>query len=101
SSKSTDIDVRSEQPPFSPSLFVRFHPRPVESSVGIPPMAKLFWLEAVLPLGIIAGMLCVMGNAQYYIHRAAHGRPKHIGNDVWDVAMERRDKKIVEQYSAN
>ncbi|RWW41785.1 hypothetical protein BHE74_00052706 [Ensete ventricosum] len=49
--------------PFSPPLFVSFGP-----------MAKLFWLEAVLPLGIIAGMLCVMGNAQYYIHRAAHGR---------------------------
>ncbi|RWW32751.1 hypothetical protein GW17_00002550, partial [Ensete ventricosum] len=28
-------------------------------------------------------------------------QPKHIGNDVWDVAMERRDKKIVDQYSAN
>ncbi|KAJ8570949.1 hypothetical protein K7X08_037921 [Anisodus acutangulus] len=40
------------------------------------------WLEAVLPLGIIAGFLCVMGNAQYFIHKAAHGRPKHIGNDV-------------------
>ncbi|KAL4181323.1 hypothetical protein AMTRI_Chr12g270620 [Amborella trichopoda] len=23
-----------------------------------------------------------MGNAQYYIHKAAHGRPKHIGNDI-------------------
>ncbi|KAJ8753934.1 hypothetical protein K2173_000188 [Erythroxylum novogranatense] len=32
------------------------------------------WLEAALPLGIIAGMLCVMGNAQYYIHKSAHGR---------------------------
>lgn len=32
------------------------------------------WLEAALPLGIIAGMLCVMGNAQYFIHKAAHGR---------------------------
>ncbi|KAL9678433.1 hypothetical protein QQ045_016277 [Rhodiola kirilowii] len=31
-------------------------------------------LEALLPLGIIAGMLCIMGNAQYYIHKAAHGR---------------------------
>ncbi|CAA2960846.1 NADH dehydrogenase [ubiquinone] 1 alpha subcomplex subunit 1 [Olea europaea subsp. europaea] len=41
----------------------------------------LIWLEAVLPLGIIAGMLCVMGNAQYFIHKAAHGGPKHIGND--------------------
>ncbi len=32
------------------------------------------WLEAALPMGIIAGMLCIMGNAQYYIHKAAHGR---------------------------
>ncbi|XP_057418968.1 NADH dehydrogenase [ubiquinone] 1 alpha subcomplex subunit 1-like [Lotus japonicus] len=92
----------------------------------------LMVLEAMLPLGIIAGMLCVMGNAQYYIHKAAHGRvcihkdsifpnfslqasilicgyflfpffvlknwiffqPKHIGNDMWDVAMQRRDKKM-------
>ncbi|GMN40654.1 hypothetical protein TIFTF001_009881 [Ficus carica] len=45
-------------------------------------------------------MLCVMGNAQYYIHKAAHGRPKHIGNDMWDVAMERRDKKLVEKLSS-
>ncbi|KAI4353018.1 hypothetical protein L6164_001996 [Bauhinia variegata] len=29
----------------------------------------LQWLEAALPLGIIVGMLCVMGNAQYYIHK--------------------------------
>ncbi|QCE12148.1 NADH dehydrogenase [ubiquinone] 1 alpha subcomplex subunit 1 [Vigna unguiculata] len=62
---------------------------------------NLRWMEAVLPLGIIAGMLCVMGNAQYYIHRAAHGRPKHIGNDLWDVAMERRDKKLHEQASSS
>ncbi|KAG6532811.1 NADH dehydrogenase [ubiquinone] 1 alpha subcomplex subunit 1-like [Zingiber officinale] len=62
-------------------------------------MAKLFWLEAILPLGIIGVMLCVMGNGQYYIHKAVHGRPKHVGNDGWDVAMERRDKKIMEQHS--
>ena len=35
---------------------------------------SLVWMEALLPLGIIAGMLCVMGNAQYYMHKAAHGR---------------------------
>ncbi|KAK7394927.1 hypothetical protein VNO78_15468 [Psophocarpus tetragonolobus] len=62
---------------------------------------NLRWMEAVLPLGIIAGMLCVMGNAQYYIHKAAHGRPKHIGNDMWDVAMERRDKKLLEHASSS
>uniref|UniRef100_A0A803QRT6 Uncharacterized protein n=1 Tax=Cannabis sativa TaxID=3483 RepID=A0A803QRT6_CANSA len=27
-------------------------------------------------------------------------RPKHIGNDMWDVAMERRDKKLVEKLYA-
>ncbi|CAA3021362.1 NADH dehydrogenase [ubiquinone] 1 alpha subcomplex subunit 1 [Olea europaea subsp. europaea] len=45
----------------------------------------MIWLEAVLPLGIIASMLCVMGNAQYFIHKAANGR--HIGNDVWDALL--------------
>lgn len=39
-------------------------------------MGAFHVLEAFLPLGIIAGFLCVMGNAQYYIHRAAHGRVK-------------------------
>ncbi|KAH0934048.1 hypothetical protein HID58_011165, partial [Brassica napus] len=58
---------------------------------------SLVWLEAALPLGIIGGMLCIMGNSQYYIHKAYHGRPKHIGHDEWDVAMERRDKKVVEK----
>ncbi|KAL8495648.1 hypothetical protein ACS0TY_019674 [Phlomoides rotata] len=58
-------------------------------------------LEAFLPLGIIAGFLCIMGNTQYFIHKAAHGHPKHIGNNVWDVAMERRDKKIMEMLSSS
>nr|XP_025695892.1 NADH dehydrogenase [ubiquinone] 1 alpha subcomplex subunit 1 [Arachis hypogaea] len=62
---------------------------------------NLRWMEAMLPLGIIAGMLCAMGGIQYTIHKAAHGRPKHIGNDMWDVAMERRDKKLMEQASAS
>ncbi|XP_047308703.1 NADH dehydrogenase [ubiquinone] 1 alpha subcomplex subunit 1 [Impatiens glandulifera] len=60
----------------------------------------LIVLEALLPLGIIGGMLCVMGNAQYFIHKSVHGRPKHIGNDVWDVAMERRDKVITEKATS-
>jgi NADH dehydrogenase (ubiquinone) 1 alpha subcomplex subunit 1 len=28
------------------------------------------------------------------------GQPKHIGHDEWDVAMERRDKKVVEKAAA-
>lgn len=59
------------------------------------------WVEAVLPLGIIAGMLCIAGNVQYVIHTKAHGRPKHIGNDMWDVAMERRDKNLISSSSSS
>jgi NADH dehydrogenase (ubiquinone) 1 alpha subcomplex subunit 1 len=59
------------------------------------------WVEAVLPLGIIAGMLCIAGNVQYAIHTKAHGRPKHIGNDMWDVAMERRDKNLLSSSSSS
>ncbi|KAF8719450.1 hypothetical protein HU200_024167 [Digitaria exilis] len=105
-------------------------PSAAASPFRLPRMARLQWLEAMLPLGIIGGMLCIMGNAQYFIHKAAHGRvrprsspistlsrsesntvltqsisflsrPKHIGNDMWDVAMERRDKKLIEQSSGN
>lgn len=58
-------------------------------------------VEALLPLGIIAGMLCVMGNAQYYIHKAAHGRPKHVGSDSWDYQLEKRDKRLIEMLSSS
>ena len=52
--------------------------------------------EGLLSLGIIAAMLTIAGNAQYHIHKAAHECSKHVGNDMWAVAMERRDKKIME-----
>jgi len=54
------------QPPSTPAA--------AASPVPASPMARLHWLEAILPLGIIGGMLCIMGNAQYFIHKAAHGR---------------------------
>ncbi|GLJ26346.1 hypothetical protein SUGI_0507500 [Cryptomeria japonica] len=58
------------------------------------------WAEAMLPLGIIAGMLSLMGTSQYFIHKAAYGRPKHVRNDRFDVSMERRDKRLLEQAAA-
>lgn len=61
---------------------------------------NFIFLEAMLPLGIIAGALCVMGTSQHLIHKAAHGRPKHVGSDKWDVAMDRRDKSLLEAASA-
>jgi NADH dehydrogenase (ubiquinone) 1 alpha subcomplex subunit 1 len=51
---------------------------------------------AMLPLGIIAGTLCVMGASQHFIHKAAYGRPKHVRSDKWDVAMDRRDRSLME-----
>lgn len=50
---------------------------------------SLRWLEAVLPLGIIAGFLCVMGNAQYFIHKAAHGRvnPLFPRSKIWSFYL--------------
>ncbi|KAF9684887.1 hypothetical protein SADUNF_Sadunf04G0165400 [Salix dunnii] len=61
------------------------------------------WVEAALPLGIIAGMLCIAGNVQYVIHTKAHGRPKHIGNDI---KMQKREnyessKSVTDTYSTH
>lgn len=61
---------------------------------------NFIFLEAMLPLGIIAGALCVMGASQYYIHKAAYGRPKHVRSDKWDVAMDRRDKSLLDAAAA-
>ncbi|KAK9185556.1 hypothetical protein WN943_025912 [Citrus x changshan-huyou] len=41
--------------------------------------------EGLLSLGIIAAMLTIADNAQYHIHKAAHGCSKHVGNDVWKL----------------
>ncbi|GAY54113.1 hypothetical protein CUMW_154200 [Citrus unshiu] len=54
--------------------------------------------EGLLSLGIIVAMLTIVGNAQYHIRKAVRGRPKHVANDMWDMAMERRDKKLIEQF---
>ncbi|XP_030926830.1 NADH dehydrogenase [ubiquinone] 1 alpha subcomplex subunit 1 [Quercus robur] len=58
------------------------------------------WVQATLPLGIIGGMLCAMGHIQYNIHKFTYGRPKHVCGDLWDTAMERRDKKVIEKFTA-
>ncbi|CDP01627.1 unnamed protein product [Coffea canephora] len=41
------------------------------------------------------------GECSGFIHKATHGWPKHIDNNVWDVAMERRDKKLMEMLSSS
>jgi NADH dehydrogenase (ubiquinone) 1 alpha subcomplex subunit 1 len=57
---------------------------------------NFIFLEEILPLGIIACTLCVMGASQHFIHKAAYGRPKHVRSDKWDVAMDRRDRSLME-----
>ncbi|GAY41458.1 hypothetical protein CUMW_059610 [Citrus unshiu] len=56
-----------------------------------------FWLKEFIFVGFDNHQLAIARNAQYHIHKAAHGRLKHIANDMWDMAMERRDKKLIEQ----
>ena len=57
---------------------------------------NFIFLEAMLSLGIIAGALCVMGASQHFIHKVAYGRLKHVRSDKWDVAMDRRDRSLME-----
>lgn len=58
----------------------------------------MLWIifEGLLPLGIILAILTITGNVQYHIHKAVHGRLKHVGNDMRDMVMERMDKKLIE-----
>ncbi|KAK9214314.1 hypothetical protein WN944_006302 [Citrus x changshan-huyou] len=48
----------------------------------------MLWIifEGLLPLGIILAILTITGNVQYHIHKAVHGRLKHVGNDMRDMA---------------
>ncbi|KAJ7566106.1 hypothetical protein O6H91_02G088300 [Diphasiastrum complanatum] len=57
------------------------------------------WWESLLPMGIIGGMLMVMGNIQYGVDKAMHGKPKHPGADMWDRLMEERDNRLLEEVA--
>ncbi|KAI3917060.1 hypothetical protein MKX01_003509 [Papaver californicum] len=58
---------------------------------------KRFWFEAILPLGFISGFFVLWVILSI---TSTNGRQKQIGNHLWDVAMERRDKKLVEKLYA-
>ncbi|CAI9097150.1 OLC1v1033502C1 [Oldenlandia corymbosa var. corymbosa] len=51
----------------------------------------------------VGGVGSVPAARNHSRHALRHGQrsPKHIGNDVWDVAMERRDKKLMEILSSS
>lgn len=52
------------------------------------------WIEAVVPLGIIAGMIATMGASQGGIHKLVYGKPKLVGADHWDRLVDQRDEHV-------
>eukprot|EP00890_Picochlorum_soloecismus_P004241 jgi/Picsp_1/4818/NSC_02186-R1_nadh dehydrogenase len=52
------------------------------------------WVEAVLPLGIIAVMVTAMGGLQDGVHRLYYGKPKLVAADAFDKKLMQRDEEI-------
>lgn len=50
--------------------------------------------ETAAPLAIIVGAVGLMGLSQGWIHKAFYGKPKAIGQDPWDRAMNQRDDRL-------
>lgn len=58
------------------------------------------WVEAVIPLGIIATMVAAMGGLQGGVHQLFYGKPKLIGADEFDRLIEKRDKRLLGEWQA-
>lgn len=56
------------------------------------------WVEAVIPLAIIATAVATMGGLQGGVHKLFYGKPKAIGQDEWDRWLVKRDEKLKEQH---
>lgn len=56
------------------------------------------WVEAVVPLGIIATMIAAMGGLQGGVHHLFYGKPKLINADEWDRLVAKRDERLVEDW---
>ncbi|CAG8778922.1 31094_t:CDS:2, partial [Racocetra persica] len=51
--------------------------------------------EALIPLGIIIGMIGVTGTLLNYTKRIRHeGKPPRISLDTWDKQMMERDRRL-------
>lgn len=50
--------------------------------------------ETVPALVIIVGAVALMGSSQGWIHKGFFGKPKAVGQDMWDRAAANRDKHI-------
>ena len=52
------------------------------------------WVEAVIPLGIIVGMISAAGGLQGGVHHLFYGKPKLIAADDFDRMVEKRDERM-------
>lgn len=50
--------------------------------------------ESIPPMAIIVGATALMGASQGWIHKAFFGKPKAVGQDTWDRAVNIRDDRI-------
>lgn len=54
------------------------------------------WIEAVVPLGVIAVMVTAQGVLQDGVHRLYYGKPKLVGGDAFDKRLSERDDDVVD-----
>jgi|EP00205_Picochlorum_sp_RCC944_P000846 hypothetical protein len=49
------------------------------------------WVEAVVPLGLIAAMITAQGVLVSGTHKMYYGKPKLVGGDAFDARLSERD----------
>lgn len=62
-------------------------------------MAVPAWIEAVVPLGVIAVMVTAQGVLQDGVHKLYYGKPKLVGGDAFDRKLSERDDAVNEVSS--
>ena len=56
------------------------------------------WIEAVVPLGLITGLIAAAGGLQLGVQQLFYGKPKLVGADDFDRLVEKRDQKMLEEW---
>ena len=56
------------------------------------------WIEAVVPLGLIVFLVGSAGGLQAGVHYLFNGKPKLVNADEFDKLVEKRDKRVLEEW---
>lgn len=56
------------------------------------------WIEAVVPLVLITGLIGAAGGLQAGVHHLFYGKPKLICADDFDRLVEKRDQRVMEDW---